>query len=279
LNPEPSPTAAALRRSPFPGKDCVAARSGARIARGESPDDGAACAPALPDGASIVHFGSACKPQGRLARVLPLTGIMMRLLGTVLFVFMVLAGASARGQSLPTEDEHPGVPVDPPAPGTGYRLQVIAADALSVGAVLAGFAIDNYAHTPRVPQVLAAAGLGGYALGGPIIHMQHRQSYRGAISLALRVGLPIVGAAVGAWSATCTPGEWFCGVSEGVAGFAIGAGAAMVIDSAFIVPSSDSATPEPAHAAAAARPSAVLRLAPRLVATPDVTMVGLGGSF
>jgi hypothetical protein len=204
---------------------------------------------------------------------------MIRLLGTVLFAFMVLAGASARGQSLPTETEEPGVRVDPPAPGTGYRLQVIAADALSVGAVLAGFAVDSYAHTPPVSQVLVAGGLGGYALGGPIIHMQHRQWHRGAISLGLRVGLPILGAAVGAWSATCTPGEWFCGVPEGVAGFAIGAGAAMVIDSAFVVPSSDSATPEPARAAAAAGSSTGLRLSPRLVATPDVTMLGLGGNF
>lgn len=204
---------------------------------------------------------------------------MKRLLGTMLSAFVVLAGASARGQSLPTESEEPTVRVDPPAPGTGYRLQVIAADALSVGTVLAGFAVDSYAHTARVADVLVAGGLGGYALGGPIIHMQHRQSYRGALSLALRVGLPIVGAAVGARSATCTPGEWFCGVGEGVAGFAIGAGAAMVIDSAFIVPWSDPATPEPAHAAAAARPAASLRLAPRLVATPDATMVGLGGSF
>jgi hypothetical protein len=211
--------------------------------------------------------------------MLPLTGIMMRPLGTVLFAFMVLASASARGQSLPTESEEPAVRVEPPAPGTGYRLQIITADALSVGTVLAGFAVDRYAHTSLVSGVLVTGGLGGYALGGPFIHMEHHRSYRGALSLALRVGLPIVGAAVGAWSATCTPGEWFCGVGEGVAGFAIGAGAAMVIDSAFIVPWSDSATSEPARAATASRPSPGLHLSPRLVATPDVTMVGVGGFF
>jgi hypothetical protein len=205
---------------------------------------------------------------------------MMRRLGTVLFAFMALAGASARGQSLPTENEGSAVRVDPPAPGTGYRLQIIAADAISVGTVLAGFAVEGiYPHNPGISEVLVAAGLGGYALGGPIIHMEHRQWHRGAISLALRLGLPILGAAVGAWSATCTPNEWFCGVGEGVAGFAIGAGAAAVIDSALVVPSSDSNASETARTTAAAQPSAGLRLSPRLVATPDVTMVGLGGSF
>jgi hypothetical protein len=204
---------------------------------------------------------------------------MTKLLGTVLAVVVALAAASARAQSLPAYGEEPTARVDPPQPGTGYRLQIIAADALSVAA-LGGLAItQHYAYNPRISDVVGGAALGGYALGGPIIHMAHRQWNRGAISLALRVGLPVIGAVVGFKSATCTPGEWFCGVGEAVAGLAIGAGAAAVIDSAFVVPSSASDTPEPARATTATRPAAGLLVSPRIVATPDVAMVGVGGLF
>lgn len=107
--------------------------------------------------------------------------------------------------------------------------------------------------------------------------MAHRQYGRGAISLALRVGLPFLGAVIGVQTASCTPNEWFCGVPEGAAGGLIGAATAAIVDSAFVVPSAASSTPEPARAAAG--PSAGVRFSPRLVAAPNVAMLGIGGQF
>jgi hypothetical protein len=206
---------------------------------------------------------------------------MTRTTPATLFAALLLArAASAADAPVPSDSEEPAVRADTPLPSTGYHLQMLAVDAASVASALTGFAIEgDHQYNPRVSEVLRGAGMGGYALGGPIVHLAHRQYGRAGISLALRVGLPILGAAVGAWSATCHPDEWFCGVGEAVAGFAIGSAAAIGIDNAFVVPSAGPSTVDPGPVAATAHPSAGLRLAPRLVATPNVAVLGAGGQF
>src|SRR5207302_1759498 len=109
-------------------------------------------------------------------------------------IALLLAAGGARAQSVPTNAE-PAFRVEPPAPGTGYRLEVIASDAISVGSAIAGGEI--HAYNPRISELLRDVGVGGYFLGGPIIHLAHRQYGRAGISLALRVGLPTLGAVIG----------------------------------------------------------------------------------
>lgn len=198
----------------------------------------------------------------------------------VLFAAFLLARPSTAATAPPVsgDSEEPVARVDRPPPGTGYHLQMLAVDAASITTAITGFAVEANHYNPRVSDVLVGAGMGGYVLGGPIVHLAHRQYGRAGISLALRVGLPIVGGLVGLSTATCHPDEWLCGVGELAAGFAIGSAAAVVIDNAFIVPSGHS-TVDAGPVAATARPSAALRIAPRLVAAPNVAVFGVGGQF
>jgi len=198
----------------------------------------------------------------------------------LLAAFLLARPATAGAASIYGDGEQPGGRVETPPPGTGYHLEMLAVDAASLTAVVTGGVIEgNHGYNPLVSEVLRGAGVSGYVLGGPIVHLVHRQYGRAGISLALRVGLPMLGAVVGLSTASCHPDEWFCGAGEAAAGVAIGSAAAMVIDNLFVVPSAHHASLEPAPVAARARPSAALRVAPRLIATPNVAVFGVGGQF
>ena len=205
----------------------------------------------------------------------------MRMTRAVLWAAFLLALPSTAGAaSISGDGEEPGGRVETPPPGTGYHLEVLAIDAASLTTAITGGVIEgNHAYSPRVSDVLLGAGVSGYVLGGPIVHLAHRQYGRAGISLALRVGLPMLGAVVGLSTASCRPDEWFCGVGQAAAGVAIGSAAAMVIDNMFVVPSAHHSSLDPAPVAARARPSAALRVAPRLVAAPNVAVLGVGGQF
>ncbi len=84
----------------------------------------------------------------------------------------------------------PPTTVAPSADDTGsYRLQTAGMDALAIGL----FAIADKDDSG------AAGGLGvaTYVGGGPLMHLIHHHTNRALLSLALRVGLPLVGGAIG----------------------------------------------------------------------------------
>jgi hypothetical protein len=103
-----------------------------------------------------------------------------------------------------------------------YGWQTLAADAASVGVLVAGSA------TEIVP--LAFVGFGGYLAGPPLIHRAHKHSGRATASLLLRIGLPLAGAAVGAAVADCSEDAFLCPLGEMVIGYGIGAAAAVLVD-------------------------------------------------
>ena len=128
---------------------------------------------------------------------------------------------------------------------------------------------------------LLSAALGGYVLGGPIVHLAHGEIGRAAGSLGLRAGLPVAGAASGYLLVTATAGDChgdLCGLTAvvfGALGGMLGVVAATIIDPAALayekVPDA-----KPAHAP---KPRSVA-LAPLAGPRKEGGFeVGLGGTF
>jgi len=159
--------------------------------------------------------------------------------------------------------------VEPAAPATAepvvasYREQTAASDAAAVGLLFV-------AGGAKTVQLIPVA-LGTYFLGAPVIHLVHHRPGRAAASLALRVGLPILGAMIGAktYHSSCSPHDVECDdvgpeVNE-VLGVLGGALAASVIDTAFLAKGDE----------APARPA----WSPTVAAGRQGFSVGLAGSF
>jgi len=184
-------------------------------------------------------------------------------------IAILLAAAAARAQS-------------EPSPTRSYRWQTTAADAAAVSAAVAGFALEGkdgaLGYVPS--NTLMTIGISGYFLGAPIVHVANKHYGRAAASLALRVGLPIVGAAIGARFADCTGDRFLCGLDEMGKGMMAGAAAAVVVDNVLLYAlSANDAATESAPVAARPRSLAGLSLTPRLAAAPDAAMLGVGGQF
>lgn len=163
-----------------------------------------------------------------------------------------------------------------------YAWQVAATDATLMGAAFAGFSLEGKDGSLNyIPSnTLMAVGGIGYFLGGPLVHIAHKHYGRAGVSAAIRAGLPIFAGVVTARFATCTPNEFLCGLEEFAQGFAVGAVAAAVVDSTLIAPWQSESTVEPSPPVAVApRAPARASISPRLVATPDIAMLGVGGQF
>jgi hypothetical protein len=87
-----------------------------------------------------------------------------------------------------------------------YRLTLLANDAAAISLVITGAILED---NDTVTTALVAAGVGAYALGGPIIHLVHQQNARALQSFGLRVGLP------GAGLLLATGMALSCGDAEG----------------------------------------------------------------
>jgi hypothetical protein len=122
----------------------------------------------------------------------------------------------------------------PAASSQWYGWQILLSDA-------AVFSFAGLTHNASVAY--------GWVGGGAIVHLGHGNVGRGLASAALRAGLPIIGLALGAASASGCTGDW-CGLGEVVVGGAIGMVSAELIDVALLA--HDSA-PSPAAARAAQR--------------------------
>ena len=104
-----------------------------------------------------------------------------------------------------------------------YHLQIAATDVVAAGAFFGGNALESESN-PTGDVLMAGGGL-TYALGGPLVHVAHRNYGRAAISVGLRVLLPIVGANVGVAFSSCDRGKDFgslCYLDDMAAGFLVG---------------------------------------------------------
>jgi hypothetical protein len=153
--------------------------------------------------------------------------------------------------------------LEPAAPPLelGYRWQTALSDGAAVGLFMLGASSNS--------SGLADAGLGTYLLGAPIIHLSHNRPGRAAGSLALRLGLPILGVMVGLKShAHSCPNGDICDEgpgAEAVLGLLGGVVAASVIDTAFLAKGDE----------APARPS----WSPAVTANQHGFGLGVAGAF
>ena len=156
---------------------------------------------------------------------------------------------------------------------TWYGWQTLVVLGISTGTI----ALSTLDRNGSVAAITVPIGLGGFLLGGPIVHWAHGKTVKGFISLGMNAGAVLVGAGVGA-SVSCAAG---CSSSQG--GFfvffaaAVSSGIALV--SANIVDVAVFAYDErPAQ-----RPASVgglpFTLAPTLDVRKDRASFGLMGTF
>ncbi len=121
---------------------------------------------------------------------------------------------------------------EPPAPPPGetrsYAWETLASDAAALGLVFSGQGLRNETESDMV----AFAGAVVWTLVPPLLHLGHRRGGAAAVSLGMRVLLPLGGAFVASWieGARCRQGEDE-GCSRGAA-WAFGAGTGVVTASA-----------------------------------------------
>lgn len=163
--------------------------------------------------------------------------------------------------SAPPAAEHYAHPREPRR--RWYGWQILAGDGTAVTMLFLAARFDS--------ETLAWSAVAAYAFGGPIIHWSHGNVGTGFVSLALRVGLPSVGAYVGCAADDSEDflfGRCFTGASLG--GF-LGYVTAVVVDAA-VLAHADEAAP---RSSAKARPL----VAPTASWTNHGGTIGLQGLF
>ncbi len=144
------------------------------------------------------------------------------ILGGVLLTLAAAANATAQPAQTPREEL---VPEEVEVKDV-YGLQTLALDALGVAIVASGEAMDS--------DGVVITGLVVTGLGPAAIHVAHGNPGRAMLSAALRPSLMYAGAMLGASAASCSDGEFLCGLGEVVIGGAVGYGAAVIIDAALL---------------------------------------------
>lgn len=73
-----------------------------------------------------------------------------------------------------------------------YGWQTLSVDALPIGLLITGITVEGDAR-----PTLLVSGATTFAVGAPVVHMVHDRPLIGLASFGLRVGLPVLGIAVG----------------------------------------------------------------------------------
>lgn len=114
-----------------------------------------------------------------------------------------------------------------------YRAETLPVDAISLGAIVTGFAMPGNHYHDASDAIITAGMLGGFFIT-PIIHSARGHRARAIGSFFLRSSVASVGAIVGMATATCTRDEWFCGFDRMGPGMVAGLAIAMAIDSIWL---------------------------------------------
>ena len=170
------------------------------------------------------------------------------------------------------EESAPGLAPSVPAPQDNvvterYGLEILAIDATAI-------ALGIAAESPVL-------FLGGYSLGGPIVHLIHDNSRGALVSLILRTGVPLALATMGGATSAhdCGSDEDeapFCGLAEAAVGWIVGMAIATAVDAGVVARKQTRVVNEP---------TALLRYR-GILANPDVVVtrsgsftIGLSGRF
>lgn len=158
---------------------------------------------------------------------------------------LVLHAGSAAGQAPPPLPENwpeaaPSIPMTPAAPvqERWYGWQTLLADA---GAITLTIALTTNADERDDAAVIGAfvIGASAFALGGPIVHGAHGHWGKAGVSLALRVGLSLIGGAIGAAIGADSCSQYVydhegCAIGYGAVGLIAGGTAAVIVDAAVL---------------------------------------------
>lgn len=138
---------------------------------------------------------------------------------------IALRASAAAGQVAPA----PAPEAAAPAETRWYGWEMLLTDAASFGVFVLGMGRDPNENEPFVPAL--ALGLGTLALSGPMIHAGRGSWARAGYSLALRAGLMLAGAAIGA-NTRCRYAydHEGCPIVNAIYGLAIGGGVAAFLD-------------------------------------------------
>lgn len=182
----------------------------------------------------------------------------------LLFTALSVASFALLAPAVAHADESAPPPAErtaPEATSTWYGYQTLATDgaalSMGLGSVASG--------ASRSATVFGAAGLGTYALGGPIVHFAHGEVSRGFVDLGIRAAAPLVlgvgGGIIGGRTAPSSNdadkslANGYVGVTQGATiGALVGAITASAIDAIFLAHDERPAQARPAPAAARMSP-------------------------
>lgn len=114
----------------------------------------------------------------------------------------------------------------PSAAPSSYTEAIVIADALSVGLLASFFVLPD---DPDTASRLGQLGAVGVMIASPLIHLIQGHPKRTAVSLGMRLGSAVAGAACGVWAGQQCNGEG-CVKEWGYAGVVIGVGVASILD-------------------------------------------------
>jgi len=115
-----------------------------------------------------------------------------------------------------------------------YGWQLLSGDGTALLLLIAaGASSDQKSH---ISDVLGYSALGAYLVGGPVIHVAHRNPGRALGSLALRAGLPILFGALGSTLENCSGDNDYdlCGLPGAIFGGGLGIATAITLDAGLL---------------------------------------------
>lgn len=157
-------------------------------------------------------------------------------MGLALCAFSSLASAAPTVPPPPHERESL-----PPSQRRWYGWQTLSVDGGAMALGLTALALassDGPGHSENVAQGLVFGSAVAYAAGGPTVHLIHHRPWQALGSFGLRAGLPFLTGTIGLVSQTCPPPDGSeygnCGLGGLIAGVAVGAVLAMVLDDSLL---------------------------------------------
>jgi hypothetical protein len=158
---------------------------------------------------------------------------------------------------------------DPSARDDWYGSETLLTDAGALLLFISGVAVNDRGTSKNI---VVSSGV-VYLLGGPVVHLFHRQELMSLASLGLRAGLPVasglVGATLGGLGKYDDGDEVIRGTVFGVLGGLLGA---VILDSALLAW-------QPTASAASGLAGSPLVWRPRLTLTGTRAELSVGGSF
>ena len=112
----------------------------------------------------------------------------------ILVLLALLPRCANAAESVPKVSAVESEGSDPSSVTRSYAWQTLLVDGASLSLVLWGSSLSEPGNDqgPNSGTYLIGAGIGGYVVGAPIVHLAHRQPLRALASLGLRGAVPVV---------------------------------------------------------------------------------------